>query len=73
MADDTIEIREVHHPNDGRDSFALLIRRQKLPFKIDVNQPGLSFIGDNYLTCDEIEFDQPINAFGRLFTILGVD
>jgi hypothetical protein len=31
LADDTIEIREVHHPNDGRDSFALLLRRQKLP------------------------------------------
>jgi len=37
LADDTIEIREVHHPNDGRDSFALLLRRQKLPFKHDVN------------------------------------
>jgi len=57
LADDTIEIREVHHPNDGRDSFALLLRRQKLPFKHDVNQPGLSFIGDNYLTCDEINPD----------------
>jgi hypothetical protein len=73
LADDTIEIREVHHPNDGRDSFALLLRRQKLPFKHDVNQPGLSFIGDNYLTCDEVEPGQPINAFGRDFHILGVD
>ena len=27
LADDTIEIREVHHPNDGRDPFALLLRR----------------------------------------------
>jgi len=73
LADDTIEVREVHHPNDGRDSFALLLRRQKLPFKHDVNQPGLSFIGDNYLTCDEIEPGQPITAFGRDFHILGVD
>lgn len=40
LADDTVEIREVHHPNDGRDSFALLLRRQKLPDRIDVNQPG---------------------------------
>lgn len=73
LADDTIEIREVHHPNDGRDSFALLLRRQKLPFRHDVNQPGLSFIGDNYLTCDEISPDQPITAFGRAFHIQGVD
>jgi hypothetical protein len=54
LADDTIEIREVHFPNDGRDAFPKLLRRQKLPFRSDVNQPGLSFIGDNYLTCDEI-------------------
>lgn len=27
LADDTLEIREVHPPNDGRDKFALLLRR----------------------------------------------
>ena len=54
LADDTIEIREVHHPNDGRDAFPKVLRRQKLPFRSNINQPGLCFIGDNYLTCDEI-------------------
>jgi hypothetical protein len=37
LADDTVEIREVHHPNDGRDSFALMLRRQKLPKSFGVN------------------------------------
>ena len=73
LADDTIEVREVHHPNDGRDSFPLMLRRQKLPFSHEVKQPGLSFIGDNYLTCNEIEPNQPINAFGRPFHVTGVD
>lgn len=73
LANDTIEIREVHHPNDGRDAFPKLLARQKLPFRSDVNQPGLHFIGDNYLTCDEIHPDRPINAFGRLYTVVGVD
>ena len=36
LADDTIEIREVHHPNDGRDSFPLLLRRQRVPFSNEV-------------------------------------
>jgi hypothetical protein len=36
LADDTIEIREVHHPNDGRDSFPLLLRRQRVPFSHEV-------------------------------------
>lgn len=40
LADDTIEIREVHFANDGRDSFAVYLRRQKLPETFTVNQPG---------------------------------
>ena len=28
--DDTIEVREVHQPNDGRDPFPVLICRQRL-------------------------------------------
>lgn len=73
MADDTVEIREVHHPNDGRDAFPKLLQRQKLPYRSDVNQPGLHFIGDNYMTCEEIYPGQPIIAFNRAYNILGVD
>jgi hypothetical protein len=73
LADDTVEIRGVNHTNDDRDAFPKMSRRQKLPFRSDVNQPALSFIGENYLTCDEIRPGQPINAFGRLYTIVGVD
>lgn len=73
LADDTIEIRECHHSNDGRDAFALLLRRQKLPDRFDVNQPGQNFIGDNYLTCDEITPESNINAYGRIYEITGVD
>lgn len=73
LADDTCEIREVHHANDGRDSFALLLKRQKLPQSFAVKQPGQNFIGDNYLTCDEIEPKGVIEAFGRQFRITGVD
>eukprot|EP00118_Oscarella_pearsei_P025815 m.308823 g.308823 ORF g.308823 m.308823 type:complete len:534 (+) comp44928_c0_seq1:29-1630(+) len=31
LVDDAVEIREVHEPNDGRDPFPVLLRRQKLP------------------------------------------
>jgi hypothetical protein len=73
LADDTVEIREVHYANDGRDSFAVYLRRQKLPETFEVNQPGHKFIGDRYLTCDEICFDKPLIAYGRVFDIYGVD
>ena len=39
LADDTVEIRECHFANDGRDSFAVYLRRQKLPETFSVNQP----------------------------------
>jgi EF-hand domain-containing protein 1 len=73
LADDTVEIRECHFANDGRDSFSIYLRRQKLPETFAVNQPGQSFIGDRYLTCDEISADRPLVAYGRCFNILGVD
>uniref|UniRef100_A0A8B9G1S3 EF-hand domain containing 1 n=1 Tax=Amazona collaria TaxID=241587 RepID=A0A8B9G1S3_9PSIT len=31
LADDTVEVREVHKQNDGRDPFPVLIRRQRIP------------------------------------------
>jgi EF-hand domain-containing protein 1 len=73
LADDTCEIREVHHPNDGRDNFALLLKRRKIPYSFSVSQPGLGFLGDNYLTYDQIFPDKTIDAFGRNFQITGVD
>jgi hypothetical protein len=73
LADDTIEIREVHFANDGRDSFSIYLRRQKLPETFAVNQPGQNFIGDRYLTCDEICFGKDLIAYGRPFEIRGVD
>jgi len=73
LADDTCEIREVHYANDGRDSFSIYLRRQKLPETFAVNQPGQSFIGDRYLTCNEIHCEKPLVAYGRAFNIYGVD
>ncbi|NXR14339.1 EFHC1 protein, partial [Semnornis frantzii] len=31
LADGTVEVREVYRPNDGRDPFPVMIRRQRLP------------------------------------------
>lgn len=40
LADDTVEVLEVHSQNDGYDSFNKLLRRQKLPPDAQVKQPG---------------------------------
>jgi hypothetical protein len=54
LADDTIEIREVHFANNGRDQFPLLLKRQKLPKQFGVNQPGQNPKVDNFVSADEI-------------------
>lgn len=51
----------------------MFLRRQRLPDRFDVNQPGQNFVGDNYLTCDEITPTSNINAYGRIFEVTGVD
>jgi hypothetical protein len=69
LSDDTVEIREVHTPNDGRDNFALLLKRRKIPYSFNVSLPGLSFMGDNYLTYNEIVPGGHIHSYGRDFYI----
>lgn len=31
LVDDTLEVREVHESNDGRDPFPVMLKRQKVP------------------------------------------
>jgi len=33
LADDTMDIREVHFANNGKDAWPLLLKRQKIPKK----------------------------------------
>jgi hypothetical protein len=73
QADDTVEVLEVHVQNDGYDSFNKLLRRQRLTPNWEVKQPGHAYIGDNYLTCDEIHPDQRVNICGHHLTIIGSD
>jgi len=73
LADDTFEIREVHFPNSGRDQFPLLLKRQKLPRKFEIGQPGQNPKITSYIKAEDIEADRPLHAFGRDFELLGVD
>lgn len=57
LADDTMEVREVKAPNSGRDNFPLLVKRQKLPKKLTINQPGQS-LEATYYKPDEIKVIQ---------------
>jgi hypothetical protein len=52
LADDTVEIREIHHNNSGRDPFPLFLKRNKLPRKFSISQPGDIGSSDFYKDSD---------------------
>ena len=53
LADDTIEVREVAIPNSGKDPFPVTFKRQKLPCKFALNQPGQTYAED-FLTAEQL-------------------
>jgi hypothetical protein len=72
LADDTIEIREVNPPNSGKDPFPVAFRRQKLPFKFALNQPGQTYAED-FLRADQLEVGREIEVFGRSYFLYDCD
>jgi hypothetical protein len=81
LVDDTMEVREVHKPNDGRDPFPVLITRQKIPkdrYQVKATFPHI------YLELSEKEIEQYykpqdfgvgkiVPIYGRNFTIYDAD
>lgn len=81
LVDDTMEVREVHKPNDGRDPFPVLICRQKVPkdrYKIRATFPHI------YMELSEKEIDEyykpqdfgigkTVPVYGRNFYIYDAD
>jgi len=72
LSDDTVEIREVHYNNSGVYPFPLFLKRNKLPKKFAILQPGDIFETDHYKDSD-IEPFMTLWAFNRPFKILGCD
>ena len=73
LEDDTVEVCEVHLPNDGRDSFPKLLRRQKLPLD---QREALQDIGSEptrFYTDRDLQIGTRVNVFGRDFLIYDCD
>jgi hypothetical protein len=54
LADDTVEIKELFFHNSGRSKFPLFLKRNKLPKKFSITQPG-EVIESDYVTPADIE------------------
>ncbi|XP_036623803.1 EF-hand domain-containing protein 1 [Trichosurus vulpecula] len=81
LADDTVEVREVHERNDGRDPFPVLVRRQRLPKVLvddskDFPRCVLEVTDQDVLewfTAKDFAVGQPVTLLGRTFFIYDCD
>lgn len=72
LADDTVEVREVSLPNSGKDPFPVTVRRQKLPKKFALNQPGQTYAED-FLRAEELGVGETLSIFGRNYYLEACD
>ena len=81
LVDDTLEVREVHKPNDGRDPFPILIKRQKVPkdrYDVKSNFSAIYLeLSNNEITSyykpHDFGMGQSVDIFGRKFTVYDMD
>uniref|UniRef100_A0A4X2L023 EF-hand domain containing 1 n=1 Tax=Vombatus ursinus TaxID=29139 RepID=A0A4X2L023_VOMUR len=81
LADDTVEVREVHERNDGRDPFPVLVKRQRLPkvlvgnskdfprCVLEVSEQDVK----EWFTAKDFAVGQPVTILGRTFFIYDCD
>ncbi|XP_072498547.1 EF-hand domain-containing protein 1 [Notamacropus eugenii] len=80
LADDTVEVREVHERNDGRDPFPVLVKRQRLPKVLVDNEyfPRCVLeVSDQdvqeWFTAKDFSVGAPVTILGRTFFIYDCD
>lgn len=82
LEDDTIEVREVHEGNDGRDPFPMLLSRQKLPrnYEDEVSKVhGTRYEGleaappGHYITHEDLRIGHTIPVYGRPLLLVNCD
>ncbi|KAL8623691.1 hypothetical protein ACOMHN_004756 [Nucella lapillus] len=81
LVDDTLEIRECHQANDGRDPFPVLIGRHKVPkdrYNVPSSFPAVVMeLSDNeiknYFTPRDFMIGQTVSLYGRRFLVYDCD
>lgn len=81
LVDDTLEIREVHQPNNGRDPFPVLIGRHRVPknrFSVPTSFPSIVLeLSEqelkDYITPKDFRIGKTVSIYGRPFLIYDCD
>lgn len=72
LADGTVEVCEVHTPNDGRDPFTLLVKRMKLPLDHRWGHDGRT-LRDEYVHWADLAIGSTVNVFTRALVLIDAD
>jgi hypothetical protein len=81
LVNDTVEVREIHTPNDGRDPFPILISRQRVPknrYDVGPTFPAVVMeLSDKeikeYFTPADFEIGKIVQIYNRRFFIYDCD
>lgn len=81
LVNDTVEVREVHSPNDGRDPFPILISRQRVPinrYDVGPNHPAIVMeLSDKeikqYFSPADFKIGETVQIYNRRFFIYDCD
>lgn len=81
LVNDTVEVRELHHPNDGRDPFPILISRQRIPknrYDVDSTFPAVVMeLSDkeikDYYTPVDFDIGKTVQLYNRRFFLYDCD
>ena len=74
LADDTVEVKEVQRANSGKHPFPLMLKRAKLPKKIElVNCPGMSQSRTEYYWTGDLVVGQGVKIYGREYMLYDCD
>lgn len=81
LVDDSVEVREIHEKNDGRDPFPVLLRRQKVPRNhrsVPLDFPsGVLELSDvelrDFVNPADFAIGKEVGIFGRTFFVYDMD
>jgi len=81
LVDDTMEVREIHEQNDGRDPFPVLIGRHKVPKDRDALPPAFPLIAmeisdkevKDYFKPHDLGIGKTVEVYGRRFLLYDCD
>jgi hypothetical protein len=74
LADDTVEVKEVNEQNSGKDSFPLLLRRQKLPKEaLLTHYPGMNLKKEEHYKALDFIIGNFVNIYNRPCLIYNCD